>query len=78
MLLWIPTQTGDHTFGIIGAHLAVAHIGVCMYGPPGIFILRQDAGRLDAAAGLTWGFVFKWRIQMPGVRGRRARSSSST
>jgi hypothetical protein len=73
--LWIPTQSGDHTFGLIGAHLAVAHIGrVYIYGPPGIFILRTktpDGWMLRP--GFTWGFSFHLKeFQMPGVGGRRA------
>jgi hypothetical protein len=73
--LWIPTQTGDHTFGIIGAHLAVAHIGrVYIYGPPGIFLLRAktpDGWMLRP--GFTWGFSFHLaEFRMPGVGGRRA------
>jgi hypothetical protein len=56
--MWMPTQNGDRTVGLIGAHLAIAQIGrVYVSGPPGLIVLRADTENGRAfQTGYTWGF----------------------
>jgi hypothetical protein len=58
---WVPTQSGDHTVGLVGAHLAIAQIGrLYIYGPPGVMVLRADGDRGRVfRPGYSWGFSFR-------------------
>lgn len=68
--LWVPTVLGATTYGLIGAHLAVANVGrVYFYGPPGFMLLLEDGGtsrRVRPA--LTWGIsVHLTEFRVPGT-----------
>ena len=71
--LWVPSQTGGNTFGIIGAHLSFAHIGrIYFYGPPGLMLIRQktDRGWMFRPA-YTWGISFHLTdFKVPGTERR--------
>ena len=71
--MWVPSQTGGNTFGIIGAHLSFAHIGrVYFYGPPGVMVIRQktDRGWIFRPA-YTWGISFHLTdFKVPGTERR--------
>jgi len=58
--LWIPTDSGNPTYGLVGAHLAIANLGrIYFYGPPGVMVLRQRAhDGWMLRPGLTWGLGF--------------------
>jgi hypothetical protein len=71
--LWMPTENGSHTVGLIGGHLAIAQIGrVYMYGPPGLIVLRADTERGRAfQTAYTWGFsVFPTDFTLTGTKRR--------
>lgn len=68
--LWMPTESGNPTYGLIGVHLAVARVGrLHVYGPPGVMLLRQKIGSgWMLRPGLTWGFsVYLTDFRVPGT-----------
>src|SRR5262245_22680132 len=60
-VMWVPTESGNATYGLIVVHLAVARIGgLDIQGPPGVILLRQrteDGWMLRP--GMTWGLSFR-------------------
>ena len=68
--LWIPTESGNQSFGLVGAHLAVARVGrLHIFGPPGVLVLRQRT-RLgwQFRPALTWGMsIFLTDMRIPGT-----------
>ena len=70
-VLWIPSQTGVHSYGLIGAHIVVINIDrVYVFGPPGIMLVLDDIGserRLRPA--FTWGMsVLVGNLTVPGLQ----------
>ena len=69
--VWVPTESGVASYGLIGAHLAVANLGrVYFYGPPGVMLLLNDtSGGHEIRPALTWGVsVYLTEFHVPGVR----------
>ena len=68
--MWIPTESGTRSVGLIGGHLAIANVGrLYLNGPPGVMVLRTN-GVVQTA--YTWGFSFQLtEFNVPGT-GRRA------
>jgi len=69
--LWVPTELGASTYGIIGTHIIVAEIGrLALYGPPGVMLLASregDTWRMRPA--FTWGVsVYLTDFRWPGSR----------
>jgi hypothetical protein len=68
--LWVPTESGGTTYGLVGMHVAVANIGrVYLYGPPGVMLLLEDTGRgRRATPAFTWGVsVYLIDFRVPGM-----------
>ena len=68
--MWIPTQLGASTYGLIGSHLVVANLGrVHFFGPPGVMLLLENYGngrRIKPA--LSWGISLHITdFRMPGT-----------
>lgn len=68
--MWIPTQLGASTYGLIGTHVAVANLGrVHFFGPPGFMLLlenHRDGRRIRPA--LSWGVsIHVTDFRMPGT-----------
>jgi hypothetical protein len=68
--MWVSTAMGSTTFGVIGAHLAVANIGrIYLYGPPGVMLLLEPTGegrRITPA--WTYGVsILVTEFRMPGT-----------
>jgi hypothetical protein len=68
--MWVPTQLGASTYGLIGSHLVVANLGrVHFYGPPGVMLLLENYGngrRIRPA--LSWGISLHITdFRMPGT-----------
>ena len=69
--VWVPTESGASSYGLIGAHLAVANLGrVYFYGPPGVMLLVDHRnGGHEFHPALTWGVsVYLTDFHVPGVR----------
>ena len=69
--VWVPTESGAASYGLIGAHLAVANLGrVYFYGPPGVMLLLNDTGAgHEVRPALTWGVsVYLTEFHFPGVQ----------
>jgi len=69
--LWVPTQLGGTTYGLIGAHLVVANLNrLYFFGPPGVLlILENGSGGRDLHPALTWGFgIHLTDFNMPASR----------
>jgi len=69
--VWVPTESGVASYGLIGAHLAVANLGrVYFYGPPGVMLLLNDTGSgHEIRPALTWGVsVYLTEFRVPGVK----------
>jgi hypothetical protein len=69
--VWVPTESGASSYGLIGAHLAVANLGrVYFYGPPGVMLLVNNTkGGHEFRPALTWGVsVYLTDFHVPGVR----------
>jgi len=68
---WIPASSGDQSLGLIGTHIALAHIGrVYVYNAPGILLLKQknDLG-WSLRVHMTWGVsVYLTDVHVPGMR----------
>ena len=65
--MWVPTELGASTYGLIGTHIVVAEIGrIALFGPPGVMVLATregDSWRMRPA--FTWGVSvhlsdFRW------------------
>jgi hypothetical protein len=68
--LWIPTESGNPTFGLIGVHVAVAKVGrLHIYGPPGVIVLRQRTQHgWMFRPGFTWGVsIYLTDVRFPGT-----------
>ena len=72
-VLWMPLESGNNTFGLVGAHLTVMRLGrMEIYGPPGVILLRQrDGSRTVVRPGYTWGFSVRLAdVRVPGTQRR--------
>jgi hypothetical protein len=68
--MWVPTQVGASTYGLIGSHVVVANLGrVHFFGPPGVMLLLENYGngrRIRPA--LSWGIsLHVTDFRMPGT-----------
>jgi hypothetical protein len=71
--LWIPSQTGVDSIGLIGAHLTVAEIGrVHIWGPPGVLLVRADGehGKMFRPAYTLGLSVYLAEFTFPGTERR--------
>jgi len=70
-VMWVPTESGNQTFGLVGVHLAVARLGrFDIYGPPGVMVIRQRTSLgWQYRPAFTWGisfFLADFQIPMTG------------
>ena len=68
---WIPASSGEQSLGLVGTHIALAHLGrVYVYSAPGVLLLKQstDLG-WSLRVNLTWGVsVYLVDVRVPGMR----------
>lgn len=72
-VLWIPTESGNTTYGLVGVHVAIFRLGrFDVYGPPGVMLFRQREGsRSSVLPGYTWGVsIFLTELKLPGTMRR--------
>jgi len=52
--LWTSGSNRSSAFGLLGAHLTLAHSGrLYLWGPPGMLVLRRPEGKFEVK--MTWG-----------------------
>ena len=69
-VLWVPAESGNSTYGLIGVHLVVARVKrIDIYGPPGVMLLRQKTSTgWMYRPGFTWGMSIRLvDLKVPGV-----------